>query len=206
MTSSSRGRGGADFPDDVAARREALKRFGAGNRGFDRGTLTTMPLEDIVIGKDMFVVPFDVGHLPFMLRGLAIQASDDALGNVAIGLYRVDKDDVLPTRWVARLAGLTTIAVAADDNEFCGVLEQDKELDRVSAAWLVAVLGSTDTMVVRGTKSYTPPSFAGWSLGAPGALPAELDSRSLTWSLVVPSVALLSQSGVRLRGTGIIPT
>lgn len=199
-------RGGADLPRGAQERKTALDEIRRGTRGFDRGSLTTMPLEDIVVGKDLFLAPFDVGHLPFMLRGLAVQASDSALGTLSVGLYRVDGNDVFPTRWSARLAGSVSIAVAADDNEFCGVLAQDKELDRVSAAWLVAVLGSTSTMVVRGTKKYTPPSFAGWQLGAPGALPSDIDSRSLTWTLAVPSVALLSQAGVRLRGTGTIPT
>jgi hypothetical protein len=193
-----------DVPRDARARHGDLANAPLGSRGFDRGVLSAQPLEDVVIGRDLFLAAVDVGHLPFMLRGLAVQARDAASGAISVGLYRVDAGNILPNRWNALLSGSVDLALDADPAEMCGVLDIDRQIDRTAAAWLVAVLGSTDTVIARGTRSYTSPSFAGWTMHEPGALPASIASGELEWTLAVPSVALLTQSGVRMRGTGRI--
>lgn len=198
-------KGGADIGRDARARRQQLKSFSGGDRGFDRGVLSGPALEDVVIGKDLFLGVVDVGALPFVVEGLAAQAIDSAAGLLSLGLYRVAGDDIRPTRWKAQLAGSAIIQTKTVPKEFCGAIKQSKETDRTTAAWLVAVLGSTSTMTVRGTLSYTSPSFAGWTLAAQTKLPATVQSADVKWSAFVPSVALLSLAGLRLRGTGMLP-
>ena len=198
-------RGGVAIDPKARGARRDLDAEQTGTRGLDRGVLTTMALEDLVIGVDMFLSVVDIGHLPFALAGIAVQASDAAAGALNVALYRVDADDVLPTRFTARRSGVVQVVAKATPKEYMVVLAQEKEIDRIAAAWIVGVFGATATMTVRGCQSYTTPSFSAWKLAAPGVAPATIDSRALTYDLRVPSVALLTQAGTRLRGTGTIP-
>jgi len=194
-------RGGTGLSDDPVDRRRQLQI--PVSRGLDRGVCSAIPIEDLVIGTDLTLAAVDVGHMPFVLAGLSVIATDVGAGVLGLGLYRVDEQDVLPTRWSARLSGFTVIRPSSSPYEYMGTLPQPKEIDRIAAAWIVGVVGSTATMTVRGCESYTMPSFAGWKMPGAGLL-QQIDSRSLTFSRKVPAVGLLTLAGARLRGTGKI--
>lgn len=197
-------RGGTNLPRDPRDRRNDLDINQQLSRGLDRGVISAPPLEDLLVGQDMLLTLVDVGTPSFLLRGIGAQITDVASGNLTVALYRVVADDVLPTRFIARLFASKLLAAAATPQEAVAVFNVDKEIDRNAGAYIVGVMGSTPTMYVRGTESYTAPSFGGWSLAAPGAPPAQIESAQLAWSLRVPSVSLLTQTGVRFRGTGAL--
>lgn len=196
----ARARGGAGRPDGQA---DQLDISLLSDRGLDRGALTTLPIEDIVIGKDLYLAAVDTGHLPFILQGIAVQGSDSALGLLTVLLYRIDREDVLPGSWTAHLSAYGSGIMKPSTYEYLLKPSQAKEIDRGAAAWLVGVFGSTDTMTVRGCASYTMPSFSAWKK-SPGAAQLTIVSGEVSYDLHVPSIGLLTQAGVRLRGTGII--
>ena len=82
--------------------------------------------------------------------------------------------------------------------EYLVDMSPEKTLDRTAAVWMLGCYGSTASMLVRGTSLGTMPCF-GSRLLSPGASPPTLLSAGVTGSLVVPSIAALTQVGLRLR-------
>lgn len=209
MTNVREGRGVSGTPDD---RRSLADVESTSDRGFDRGAVTCQPLEEWTLGQDLILSVIEPGHLSFILRGLAVQAADSALGTLYVGLYRISPEDMLPTRWTARASAYSSQALIATTKEYCTVLtglsgNVTKTIDRRKSAWLVATMGSTPTVKVRGSYSYTVPSFSSWrTTSRPASLPGVIQSADVTYDLRQPSVALLTLSGLRLRGTGTIPS
>lgn len=172
-------------------------------RSLRRGVISTLPLEALVIGTSCYFAWLDFER-PLEAFAVAVQAADAAFGAVQVALYRARADDIKANSWTARLmsvatqAGLTgTMTEYAIELPSTGAARR-AVLDTTEDAFLVAVRGSTATVTVRGTSGYTAPAFGGRLL-ANAVLPQEVTLEGTAATNIVPSVALLTPTGARLR-------
>lgn len=168
-------------------------------RGTDRGLSTGGGAEAIATSSGTTLLAFlEPARRPFTAYRFAARGSDAAAGLIYLSLYRIAKDDLKAASWTARKSFTVSVALPTSIGTVMVGFTEPKDIDPRSL-WMVGVRTANSLTSVRGTDAGTPPGLDGFSVAS--ADPATILSASATRQRLIPSVQLLSLSGLRLRSS-----